>query len=557
MADINKVVLIGRKPNSRALGEPLDSDDRAYIPSGQLQSRDNIVDIDDLALFMLPGGHDHVKADVTDFAEGDYVHVTGNESIAGNKTFSGDVTVQGTFVTQNITSLETTQVSTEDNEIVLNQGETGAGVTAGFAGFKVDRGTLTDARLIFDETTDTWKAGLEGSEKELSFLGHGVANIIHVATNGDDTNGDGTEGNSYASITAAVAVASSGDVIKLAPGTYAASNLPDGVSLIGSGLHRTSVMGDFSTGTLACDLANFIFSGKMTINGTTDAMNLYSVDGEIEVNADLLGFNVTVQSTVGDVLTVNSGITSLTNGTLKTIAINKYAVKQNGGRISVDQMQLFSSSPAEPVVKSVSGVFMASSSIISNLGGGAAADLNNSGVIGMSNALSGVITWGGVSVGNAATYITGVFENNGSLSGTGLIFQPASKIDNDSSVPGATVKDALENLAADFGYLKTFSVTAGSVNITGDGVTAIVTHTNHGLLSNQTVTITGPSSFNGTYIVTKIDNNSYSFPHPFSGGPQTGTSTILNPWASSDPVDFQEAIDRIVVVLTSHLGISI
>jgi len=557
MADLNRAVLISRKPNSRALGEPLDNDDKAFIPSGKIESVNNVVDIDDVAAFMLPGGHTHLKADVTDFIESDYVHVVGNETIGGNKIFSGDVTVQGSFVTQNITSLETTQVKTEDNEIILNDGETGAGVTAGFSGFIVKRGTLTDTRLYFDEASDSWMAGFVGSEEKLSFVGHGVSKVIHVSMNGDDLNGDGTEGNPFLTMAAATSVASSGDLILLAPGTYASTNLPDNVSLFGSGLHRTTVSGNLATGVGTCDLGNFKFEGILSINGATNALNLYSIDGQITTNADLTGFNVTVQSLLNDVLTANSGLISLTNGTLKANTINKYAVKQIGGRISVDQMQLFANSPAEPVVKSIAGVFMATSSFVSNLGGGSAIDINNGAVVGLSNALDGVITWGGVSAGSAVTYVSGLFVNGGALSGTAFIYEPASMVANDSSVSGVTVKDALNNLLVNFNYSKTFSVSGGSVNITGDGSNAVVTHTNHGLIDNQTVTISGTTNFDGTYVITKLTDNSYSFVHAFSGGPETGTSTILNPWNVADPINLQESVDRIVIALTSHLGISI
>ena len=70
----------------------------------------------------------------------------------GNVIITGDLTVQGVT-----TSLETTNLIIESNILTLNQGETGAGVTpnGGVSGLTVDRGTLADASLFFDENL-TW-----------------------------------------------------------------------------------------------------------------------------------------------------------------------------------------------------------------------------------------------------------------------------------------------------------------------------------------------------------------------------------------------------------------
>ncbi len=73
-------------------------------------------------------------------------------------TISGDLTVNGT---EFITNTETVEI--EDNLAIINSGETGSGITAGFAGWEADRGTLTNYRWGFDETTDLWRLGEVGS----------------------------------------------------------------------------------------------------------------------------------------------------------------------------------------------------------------------------------------------------------------------------------------------------------------------------------------------------------------------------------------------------------
>ena len=107
------------------------------------------------------------KADISDFTEGDYVHVTGDETIAGNKTFSDDVTIAGDLVvTGTTTSVNSTDLEITDNKISINSGETGAGIThtSGTAGIVVERGTETNSCLVYEETDDAWKVGLEGGD---------------------------------------------------------------------------------------------------------------------------------------------------------------------------------------------------------------------------------------------------------------------------------------------------------------------------------------------------------------------------------------------------------
>ena len=65
---------------------------------------------------------------------------------AGTVEISGNLLVLGEQTTVN-----TTQLDIEDNIITLNTGETGAGVTLNQSGLRVDRGSLPDAFLLFDE----------------------------------------------------------------------------------------------------------------------------------------------------------------------------------------------------------------------------------------------------------------------------------------------------------------------------------------------------------------------------------------------------------------------
>lgn len=79
-----------------------------------------------------------------------------------------DVTIVNLTVTGTTTTVNTENMLVRDNVIVINSGETGAGVTLGSAGIIVDRGTETDYNIIFDETDDVYKIGEVGSEQAVA-----------------------------------------------------------------------------------------------------------------------------------------------------------------------------------------------------------------------------------------------------------------------------------------------------------------------------------------------------------------------------------------------------
>jgi hypothetical protein len=66
-------------------------------------------------------------------------------------------------VTGSTTSVETVNSTIEDNIIILNQGEVGDGITEGSSGLEIDRGSLDNATLLFNETDDTWEAKIDSS----------------------------------------------------------------------------------------------------------------------------------------------------------------------------------------------------------------------------------------------------------------------------------------------------------------------------------------------------------------------------------------------------------
>lgn len=60
-------------------------------------------------------------------------------------------------VTRSTTSVETQNTTISDNTIVLNQGETGAGITTVTSGIEIDRGTETNVSIVYDDSVDAFR----------------------------------------------------------------------------------------------------------------------------------------------------------------------------------------------------------------------------------------------------------------------------------------------------------------------------------------------------------------------------------------------------------------
>jgi len=78
-----------------------------------------------------------------------------------NMIITKDLTVIGDFIVIGDTyAAEVETVLISDNLGIINYGETGTGITAGFAGWEVDRGIYAAPyRWGFEESTDTWRLG--------------------------------------------------------------------------------------------------------------------------------------------------------------------------------------------------------------------------------------------------------------------------------------------------------------------------------------------------------------------------------------------------------------
>jgi len=128
-------------------------------------------DIDGGALVNTPIGQTGTPA------AGKFAHID-----ATSLTVEGTVTIKGDTVIQ-----DSQTMTVEDNLIVLNKGEAGAGVTEGTSGIQVDRGSETDAELVFNDANDRWEAGLTGALLEVILADSGKIDISEIEHTGNIT----------------------------------------------------------------------------------------------------------------------------------------------------------------------------------------------------------------------------------------------------------------------------------------------------------------------------------------------------------------------------------
>jgi hypothetical protein len=103
-----------------------------------------------------------IQVDTTGLTvSGDTVRL--QNTITGDRTFQDSVIVNGNFTVNGTTSyVYTENLIVEDNIIVLNG--TFSGTPYLDSGIEVNRGTETNANLIWNESLEMWTAGLSGSE---------------------------------------------------------------------------------------------------------------------------------------------------------------------------------------------------------------------------------------------------------------------------------------------------------------------------------------------------------------------------------------------------------
>jgi hypothetical protein len=107
------------------------------------------------------------------------VKLTTNQSIAGNKIFTNDVTINNLTVTGTEVVVDVENLAVKDNIIEINSGESGAGISRISGGIVIDRGTATDANILYNDANDRFELNFP-----LAVEGEVVASASNLITTG-------------------------------------------------------------------------------------------------------------------------------------------------------------------------------------------------------------------------------------------------------------------------------------------------------------------------------------------------------------------------------------
>lgn len=120
---------------------------------------------------------------------GDYDIITADAgTITLNTGFNvGTVRVTGNLIVDGDTlTVSAENLNVQDNVIILNFGETGAGVSLEYSGIQIDRGSLTAASILYDEAADSWNFAYGTPESTFSYNNSAIR-VQKILTDSDTT----------------------------------------------------------------------------------------------------------------------------------------------------------------------------------------------------------------------------------------------------------------------------------------------------------------------------------------------------------------------------------
>jgi len=294
-----------------------------------------------------------------------------------------------------------------------------------------------------------------GSSSELPLVP--VTKVLYVDQNRSDTyTEDGSPSRPFKTISAAVAVATSSTTIRVIPGTTYVEDitLPANVSLEGFGANYLTLDGDLtvsSGGQTSLRFLRVIGTGNsVTIDSNCILWDTYfSCATVVGGSATIQSYNAHIVPPAGvTALTMNS--TGKFHSLISTIASTDDVptIHQTAGTLVLNTV-LVSGSRVGPVILSEGGTVAILNTQALNMAGGIAIDGSANSATGSNpNLISSVLAIGNIDFAAKPVLSDGAqFLGVGSLLGTAVTHRAASQIDNDSSLTGSTVKDALDSVA--------------------------------------------------------------------------------------------------------------
>lgn len=251
------------------------------------------------------------------------------DTITGNRTFSNNVTVNGNlYVNGSEFIVDTTTVSASDNIIVINGGESGAGVTAGSAGIQVDRGTETDYQFVFRESDDTFVIGEIGSLQSVATREDNPLADGYAQWNDSLSRFDTVPASTIASDLTGTFVQKSGDIMT---GTLSVPDLEVGTGGVIS-IQSVSENSDVDTGTEVIDtFDNTLGTGAMWVVAINDGTNYRTSTVTATWDGTTVEFTETSTTDIGDTSDVDVDVV-INGGNVElraTTTSNNWVVKSH------------------------------------------------------------------------------------------------------------------------------------------------------------------------------------------------------------------------------------
>lgn len=273
--------------------------------------------------------------------------VNGNVDAATGTSNFNDIVVAGNLTVQGTTTtIDTANTTIKDNVIILNQGEVGAGVTLGSSGIEIERGSLANKTLIWNESVDKWTIGSEtfvAGTVEAAFTGilGGVTPAAVTATSINGTTINGTTitasvgfvgnltGNTVGAhtgtldgdVTGSVFADDSGILVDAVSGTIPAENLTGTATIAVIGNVTGNVTGNAGTVT------NGVYTtGAQTIGGakTFSSTIIGNLQGDVtgNVTGNIDNATLTIGAATATTISIGrTGSTTTINGTVNLSAL--------------------------------------------------------------------------------------------------------------------------------------------------------------------------------------------------------------------------------------------
>ena len=362
-----------------------------------------------------------------------------------------------------------------------------------------------------------------------------VKNILYVTENGIDSNTGKKLGDAKRTIGAALTEATSGTVIKVAPGTYLENNplsLPEQVSIVGDSLREVSVQCQNSGDLFYVTNGNYIAEMSFTGSSNTGAMIAFNPLGAGTITQSPYIQNCTnfIPNSIG--IKIDG---SAASGNLKSMVLDSYTQYNQGG---------IGASITNNGYAQLVSMFTICNDIAIYCGSGGQCDLTNS------NSSFG--TYGLVADGVSSEQFVGVVTTSASANSNQFVlsdlgstrpydgqvvyfdslYYSVQKITVSSGGSGYTSTPTVTISSPSTNWGITATATASISNGSVDSITLV--SSGRGYTSTPTVTISSPNVGLDTATAIAVDNPNYyviQSSTPLSNGISTITVTEQVPYA--------------------------